>query len=142
MAYLVFQLAGGNHVDFELPPRPITIGRSPQADLQIADEKTSRIHCGIRPEGDSFILRDLGSTNGTWVNDQRIREVILRFGDRLRLGGTLVSIESEPLQRGTSKLPEEIEVVLPDQPFAEAMQQLAEEATRVRRHPPTSPSAR
>lgn len=140
MAFLVFQLGSGNRVDFELPIKPLTIGRSGQADLQIVDEKISRIHCGIRAEGEAFIIKDFTSTNGTWVNDQRVREATLRFGDTIRLGNTLLAFQSEARQHSTSKLPEVIEVELPNQPFSEAMHQLAEEASRVTQLRPTLPS--
>lgn len=126
-------------MDFELPSRPLTIGRASQSDLQIADEKISRIHCGIRAEADAFMIKDLGSTNGTWVNDQRIREAILKFGDRIRVGNTVLAFESEPRHHSTSKLPEILEVELPDQPFSEAMHKLVEQATRIPPRSPTSP---
>jgi len=142
MAFLILRLGGGNSVDYELPSRPLTIGRAPAADLQIADEKISRIHCGIRPEGNAFLIKDLGSTNGTWVNDHRVREATLRFGDSIRLGHTVLAFESEPRQHSTAKLPDVIEIELPNGSFSEAMQRLAEQATRASQHPPISPSGR
>ena len=141
MAFLICQLGGGHYVDFELPNRPLTIGRSPQADMRIADERISRIHCGIRHEGDSYVIRDLGSTNGTFLNDRRIHESPLRFGDTIKVGHTLLAFESRPRQQATSRLPEVIEVELPDQPFAEAVQRLSQQASRVRPPQSTSPSA-
>src|ERR1041384_6825875 len=125
MAYLICQLGGGNYVDFPLPSKPLTIGRSPQADLQVADERISRIHCGIRLEGDTFVIKDLGSTNGTFVNDSRVQESRLKFGDTIRVGHTLLTFESTPRQQATSKLPQVIEVELPASSFAESMQQLS-----------------
>jgi pSer/pThr/pTyr-binding forkhead associated (FHA) protein len=141
MAYLIFQMGGGNHVDYEVPARPLTIGRSPEADLQIGDEKISRLHCGIRAEGDVFIIKDFGSTNGTFVNDQKIHESNLKFGDTIRIGHTMLLFQAEARKHATARIPEVIEVELPDQPFSKAMQQLADEATRASQRPPISPSA-
>ena len=141
MAYLIFQLGGGGHVDYEVPAKPLTIGRSPDADLQIGDEKISRLHCGIRPEGGAFVIKDFGSTNGTFVNDQKIKETSLKFGDTIRIGHTMLMFQAEARKHATSRLPEVIEVELPDQPFSKAMQQLADEATRAGQRPPTLPSA-
>lgn len=141
MAFLICQLGGGNHIDYEMPVKPVTIGRSSQADLQIADERISRIHCGIRPEGDTFVVKDLGSTNGTWVNDERIQETRLRFGDTIRVGHSLLLFEARPRQQATSKLPDILEVELPARPFADSMQQLANEASRAPGNPRISPPA-
>lgn len=140
MAFLICQLGGGNYVDFELPAKPLTIGRSPQADLQIADERISRIHCGIRFENATFIVKDLGSTNGTWVNDVRIQEARLRFGDVIRVGHTMLAFESKPRGQATSKLPQVIEVELPARSFSEAMHQLSDEAARTPPPPSQPPS--
>jgi pSer/pThr/pTyr-binding forkhead associated (FHA) protein len=71
----------------------LLIGRSPQAGLRIPDQAVSRRHClllGLRgvPAGDRcWILVDLGSRNGTWLNGQRIsRPHPLRAGDRVQFG--------------------------------------------------------
>ncbi|WP_328851752.1 FHA domain-containing protein [Micromonospora globbae] len=66
-----------------------TIGRAPTADIVVPDPHLSRRHAEVwlAPEGAS--LRDLGSTNGTWVNDRRITGVEqLADGDVIRLGRT------------------------------------------------------
>lgn len=141
MAYLICKLGAGNCVDMEIPPRPFTIGRSSEADLQIVDERISRIHCGVRAEGDAYIIKDLGSTNGTWVNDRRIQEVRLRFGDTIRVGHTVIAFESQPRQQATSKLPEVMEVELPSAPFSENLQRLADEAIQANRPPSPPPAA-
>jgi DNA-binding NtrC family response regulator len=63
------------------------IGRSPQADLVINDPFVSRIHCEVAAEEDGYILRDLGSKNGTRVGGVRIREVHLPHSQRISIGG-------------------------------------------------------
>ena len=86
----------GTQMEFELSERPITIGRSPEADLVILDEKASRIHCGIRLWDGEFYVKDLKSRNGTYVNDQRVDVAKLKSGDRIRVGSILFSFEQDP----------------------------------------------
>lgn len=62
---------------------PFTIGRIDTADLQIDSTRVSREHAVIIKEGDEYRVRDLGSTNGTFVNGQRIQECTLNDGDVL-----------------------------------------------------------
>jgi pSer/pThr/pTyr-binding forkhead associated (FHA) protein len=76
----------GTQMEFELGERPITIGRSPEADVVILDEKASRIHCGVRLWDGEFYIKDLKSRNGTYVNDQRVEVAKLKAGDIIRVG--------------------------------------------------------
>ena len=64
----------------------ITIGATEDNDLQVADETVSRQHCRIFLEGDHFMIRDLDSTNGTFVNRVRIREAFLKPDCSILLG--------------------------------------------------------
>jgi pSer/pThr/pTyr-binding forkhead associated (FHA) protein len=66
---------------------PIVIGRSPDADLVIADDFVSAIHAKVVPAGDGAIVEDLSSTNGTIVNGQpATRPLPVREGDLIELG--------------------------------------------------------
>lgn len=67
---------------------PVTIGRAPEASVRISDRWLSRQHCTIDRLDDALILRDLGSTHGTYVNGQQVVEAILRPGDRISVGLT------------------------------------------------------
>jgi two-component system cell cycle response regulator len=70
---------------------PLIIGRSPKCEIQIDQESVSRNHCRIRFEGGEFLVRDLGSTNGTYVNDNLVQEDgRLRHGDQLKVGRTIL----------------------------------------------------
>jgi serine/threonine protein kinase len=70
-----------------LPCRqPITLGRDPTATIQVTDPSVSRQHAAIERGKTGFVLKDLGSSYGTWVGDMRVREVVLKDGDPVRLG--------------------------------------------------------
>ena len=71
---------------FNLNRPQIIIGRSSKADIQIDQEAVSRNHCKIMNTGNAIMLRDMGSTNGTYVNDEMIDEYVLRDGDFIKVG--------------------------------------------------------
>ena len=65
----------------------IRIGRAPQNEIVLAAKNVSRFHCQIKREGDLLLIEDLGSTNGTFLNDQPLNESqILSVGDVVRIG--------------------------------------------------------
>lgn len=63
-----------------------TIGRDPSCDVYLEHIKVSRFHARIERRGDAFLIRDLGSANGTWVGSQRINEHALRHADTVSIG--------------------------------------------------------
>lgn len=73
-----------------LGSEPVVIGRSSRCELQIDQESVSRNHCRIAFDGRSFAVRDLGSTNGTYVNDEQVESAELRDGDQLKVGRTIL----------------------------------------------------
>ncbi len=70
----------------ELPPRIVTLGRQPESDIVLEDPNCSRRHAELRPEGDSYVLVDLGSTNGSSVNGSQVTTQSLLDGDALTFG--------------------------------------------------------
>src|SRR4051794_26238959 len=79
-----------------------TIGRE-GCDVNLMDPEVSRRHAAIRDAGGSLAIEDLGSTNGTFVNDTRISAVtVLRDGDTVRLGNTVWAIKSTAPAGATS----------------------------------------
>jgi diguanylate cyclase (GGDEF)-like protein len=74
----------------ELDANEIIIGRSPSAALQLDIDNVSRNHAMVRRASRGYVLRDLDSTNGTYVNDQPIRERALRDGDQIRIGRSML----------------------------------------------------
>ena len=97
MAKLVVKAPGEPLTEWELSPGLHQIGRSPKANFQINHPSVSSSHCQIAVLPSGATIKDLGSTNGTWVNGQRIEESALEPGQRLRLGEVDVSYEAEPV---------------------------------------------
>jgi adenylate cyclase len=87
MARLILATAEGQQA-IEL--RPInSLGRHPNNSIQLLDKIVSKEHCILEQRDAGFILRDLGSLNGTYVNGERVRgETMLRHGDEIALGST------------------------------------------------------
>ncbi|MBI4582607.1 MAG: FHA domain-containing protein [Planctomycetes bacterium] len=74
----------------------LTLGRGEKIGLQVPDQGASRRHAEIFRIGELHFIRDLASRNGTFVNDRKITEVVLREGDQIRVGDTfMVFLESE-----------------------------------------------
>src|SRR5438094_8737035 len=79
-----------------LGPEILTIGRMPGNQLLITDSQSSGHHAEIRPEGQAYSIIDLGSTNGTFVNEQQLAPQVPRqliSGDRIRIGQTVLIYE-------------------------------------------------
>ena len=63
------------------------LGRSPACQLTFSDDTVSRRHAELRLHDGRWILRDLGSSNGTWVNGRQVMEAEVTAGDEVYLGG-------------------------------------------------------
>ncbi len=74
--------------------RPLTIGRASDNGLVLRDGRASRHHARIDVRRGSLVLTDLGSMNGSWVNDRRVESIALGEGDQVRLGLTTLIIEA------------------------------------------------
>jgi two-component system cell cycle response regulator len=76
---------------FILDKPSITLGRIPENDIEINDPMISRRHIRIlRESGDKFMLIDLKTTNGTYLNDEQVLEAELSDGDRIKVGETVL----------------------------------------------------
>jgi hypothetical protein len=77
-------------------PAGVTIGRSRQCDVVLNDPNVSRQHAEIRPRGGSWVLTDLGSTNGSTLNGRRIEgPEVVRPGDEIEIGTSSIQFELE-----------------------------------------------
>jgi pSer/pThr/pTyr-binding forkhead associated (FHA) protein len=80
--------SNGNSVS--LTKAETTLGRLPECDVVVDDPGVSRQHARIRRAETGFVLSDLGSTNGTFVNEQPVQDHLLADGDRITIGETLL----------------------------------------------------
>ncbi|MBI3543182.1 MAG: FHA domain-containing protein, partial [Deltaproteobacteria bacterium] len=85
---LVFKPGEANLEEFVLKKGEISIGRGTTCDVVLTDKKSSRKHLIIKKVGMNFVAQDLGSGNGTYVNDNKITEQELAGDDVIRIGDT------------------------------------------------------
>ena len=78
----------GSNEEWQLEGERAVIGRISGSEIEIEDPGASRRHAEIRRDGEDYLLVDLGSTNGTLLNDARVSESILEDGDRITIGRT------------------------------------------------------
>jgi pSer/pThr/pTyr-binding forkhead associated (FHA) protein len=77
----------GDSFTFRIAPGTVkTVGRAPRADFVADAPLVSRLHCRLTATDDGIDIVDLDSTNGTYINDQRVKSGCIRNGDRLRVG--------------------------------------------------------
>jgi hypothetical protein len=93
-AHTALLLMGGKRL--VVGPAGVTLGRSRQSDVMVDDANVSREHAEIRPRGDSWVLADLNSTNGSRLNGRRLdHPEVLKPGDEIELGTTVLTFELE-----------------------------------------------
>jgi DNA-binding NtrC family response regulator len=98
--YLLAVVEGGNKgQSFEVDgahASPLLVGQSPACEVRLNDPQVSRRHASLELRDGKLRLRDLGSTNGTWVDRVQVGEAILRGDERLRVGSTVFHVEWRP----------------------------------------------
>ncbi|MGL6094936.1 MAG: FHA domain-containing protein [Fimbriiglobus sp.] len=83
-----------------LVDKPILLfGRHQECDVQLNSKKVSRRHCCLAQINDYLVVRDLGSTNGIWVNGKRVQEGKLVPGDELLIGNFRYQVCGDVLGR-------------------------------------------
>ncbi len=75
-------------------PQGIVLGRDPDSDIVIDDERASRVHAQVRPSARGWIVEDVGSTNGTRVNGFRMTAQLLVDGDVVTIGATTFTFDA------------------------------------------------
>ena len=80
---------GSRTLRSEIGEEPVVVGRSGQAKVSVADEGVSRRHFVILREDDGYVIRDLSSRNGTWVDGRRVFAERLHHNDWILAGHTL-----------------------------------------------------
>ena len=93
MAKLVILNQGMTGRTFELVTERTTVGRVEDNTFQIADGSVSSHHAEIVLRGNDIVIRDLNSTNGSYINGEKITEMVLKPGQTLRLGQVELKID-------------------------------------------------
>ncbi|HEY6071443.1 MAG TPA: FHA domain-containing protein [Chthoniobacterales bacterium] len=104
MPKLILTTESQGKVAYEFAERSITIGRAPDNMIVIDDPSVSSRHGQLELVGETYRLKDLGSTNGTKVNGVPITETVLKFEDRIKFGA--IEARFEPDVHGSQPLPE------------------------------------
>jgi pSer/pThr/pTyr-binding forkhead associated (FHA) protein len=93
MAKLVILNQGMTGRSFELNVERTTVGRVEDNAFQIADSSVSSHHAEILLRGDDILIKDLNSTNGSFINNEKISEAVLKSGQTLRFGQVEMKID-------------------------------------------------
>ncbi|HWX23152.1 MAG TPA: response regulator [Candidatus Binatia bacterium] len=109
----------------------VTIGRGPDNEFQIAEPSVSGRHCEVLFRDDELLVRDLRSTNGTYLKDALITEGVLRVGQVLRLGEVELRLEVSPTASAPLQDPEPVN----GHRHIPACQQLSSGGAGLRKHP-------
>jgi hypothetical protein len=96
MAYITLRVLHGADRGrvFERVPTPVTIGREEGNSIQLNDERISRYHLKLQCDNDKIVATDLESTNGTKVNGEDVQVRIIRDGDMISVGRSLLLVGS------------------------------------------------
>jgi pSer/pThr/pTyr-binding forkhead associated (FHA) protein len=88
------------------PDREILVGRSSDLDMVLVEDMVSRKHAKISISGDQIFIQDLGSTNGSFVNGEKIRRARLKEGDRILIGTSIIKVVSVDSENTTENADE------------------------------------
>lgn len=97
MPRLIFKKESSPGQSLDLHPGVNRLGRREDNDFSIDDATVSSVHCEIRVNGEGVVVRDLGSSNGTFINGQQIREGTLEIGETLAVGEVEMVLEEAPV---------------------------------------------
>lgn len=98
---------GDDTIQRQIGDQPLIIGREPDVAICLDDKGISRHHCEIGRTETGLYVKDLGSTNGTYVNGDRIDQAMLKPGDRLGLGSHSYTVRVR--DKGTETMIREID---------------------------------
>jgi pSer/pThr/pTyr-binding forkhead associated (FHA) protein len=80
--------------DIPVDPGIVTVGRHPECDVRLGSLRVSRRHCVIAVVRGDVVIRDLGSTNGTWINGRRVDAGWIRPGDEVSIAHLRFRLEA------------------------------------------------
>jgi len=94
-AYL--EITGSKEKDgiFELGETEVVLGRSTECDIQLGVQNVSRKHARVVFQNEEYLIEDLGSTNGVFVNGIKVAKCVLRGNDQIEIGGVKLVFNEE-----------------------------------------------
>ncbi len=95
MAQLSITRSGRLEGVFQLPDRPVVMGRADGVDIQLLDSRVSRRHAVIRQSVAGFMIQDFSTKNGTFVNKEPVEKSLLFHGDTVVIGGYTIHFLEE-----------------------------------------------
>lgn len=93
------------------PDKPIVVGRSSDLDMVLVEDMVSRRHAKIAYAGDQITIEDLGSTNGTFVNGEKVKKARLKEGDRVLIGTSILKVVAADQSQQTGDAKQNLENV-------------------------------
>jgi len=103
VAKLVVVDGAAKGFEYRLSSSPVMIGSSREADISLSENFVSKFHARLEHSGGRYVLFDLDSARGTFVNDSRIHNKILSHGDHLRIGNTTLLFKEKALDSRLGK---------------------------------------
>src|SRR6476661_5779334 len=113
----VLRFISGKYQGGEFPivnDKPIIVGRSSDLDMVLVEDMVSRKHARITMNQDQIWIEDLGSTNGTFVNGEKIKRARLKEGDRVLIGTSILKViagDAAAGQRNETEVKQQLENV-------------------------------
>lgn len=107
MAKVIVIFGGQTQSEHEVGEVELVVGREPECQICIDNLGISRKHCAFSAKGEAFVVRDMGSANGTYVNGRKITEHYLNDGDEIIIGKYTLRFanteqQSKAVERDTS----------------------------------------
>lgn len=93
MQVKLIMFKSGRRRDIDIPEGITVVGRKEDCGLRVPVNDVSREHCRITVGADGVLVKDLGSVNGTYVNDKRITESPLKPGDVIKIGPVMFTVQ-------------------------------------------------
>src|SRR6476661_6463498 len=97
MQWTLTEFGSGEHQNrtIAFASRTLKLGRSPDADIVVADASVSKLHAELLPSEDGLTVRDLGSRNGTFVNCRPIQHACLKEGDLIQFANAVYRVGTQ-----------------------------------------------
>ena len=116
------------------PPRQLTMGRSEECDIFLGEKKISRKHCLLIVSSDAVLLRDLQSTNGTFLNAKKVNESAVESDDKIRVGTSVIQVSIHAEKAITSSIEPEVEALQPPKELVVPAAEFLSEAAKGAEH--------